>query len=210
MKLTLALIAIMVIAFVIPVLTVQDYNAFLDDYGFSADNLVAKPWTIVTSIFIHADIVHLLSNILVLFFFGAAVEKEMGILKILGIFFLGAFLGDLLSLFVYSPSTVSIGASAGIFALVGLGMLIRPFDFSFYPLVVPIPLALLGLIYAVYNIYGFILGEGNISYIAHFGGLITGLYFGFRQEGIKKGMKIILIMALIMVIIPVAWWLLAR
>ena len=119
-------------------------------------------------------------------------------------FLLGAFLGDLLSLFVYPFDSLSVGASAGIFALIGAGILVKPFDLSFYPFIMPIPLALLGLVYAVYNIYGFVAEPtGNISYIAHFGGLFVGLTYGFTREGIKKGIKLILIMLFIMIIIPI-------
>ena len=118
------------------------------------------------------------------------IESELG-KKMLLIFFLGAFLGDLLSLFAYPFTTISIGASAGVFALMGAGILIKPFDLSFYPLIVPIPLAFLGILYAIYNVYGFIFDSGsNISYIAHFGGLAVGLYYGFRIAG-KRGLKII-------------------
>jgi membrane associated rhomboid family serine protease len=135
-----------------------------------------------------------------------AVEAELGTRKTLVIFFLGAVAGDMLSLLVYPFDAISIGASAGIFALIGTGMLVRPIDLSFWPLIVPIPLAFLGILYAVYNIYGFITQpDSNISYIAHFGGLIVGLYFGFKSVGIKKGVKIVLLTLLLMVLIPLIW-----
>ena len=85
----------------------------------------------------------------------------------------------------------------------------KPLDLSFYPLVVPVPLALLGLAYAAYNAYGFITNiDPNVSYIAHFGGLFVGLVFGFRREGWKRGLKIIAITFLVMVAIPLIWLLL--
>ena len=154
----------------------------------------------------HGSLEHLLSNILVLVFFGLAVESELGWKKMLLIFFIGAFAGDILSALVYPADTLAVGASAGIFALIGAGMLVRPLDLSFYPMIVPIPLALLGLSYALYNAYGFITNiDPNISYIAHFGGLFVGLMFGFRHEGWKKGIRTIILTFLVMVLIPVLW-----
>jgi hypothetical protein len=182
---------------------------FYDYYGFSVNNALERPYVLVTSIFMHGSLEHLLSNILVLVFFGLAVESELGKLRMLGIFFLGAFAGDILSALVYPADTLAVGASAGIFALMGVGMLVRPLDLSFYPLIIPIPLAMLGLSYALYNVYGFIMNtDPGISYIAHFGGLFVGLAFGFRREGWKKGLRTIIITFLIMILIPVAWILL--
>lgn len=205
MKLTLILAALCVVGFAASVYGGENfYNA----YGFSLNNLQANPAVLVTSIFMHGSLEHLLSNVFVLLFFGLAVEAELGKRKMLLIFFLGAFAGDLLSLAVYAPDQIAIGASAGIFALVGVGMLVRPLDMSFYPLVMPIPLALLGLGYALYNVYGFVVNlDPEISYIAHFGGLFVGIAFGLRHEGWKKGLKIIAITFLVMILIPVVWML---
>ena len=201
MKLTWILALLCIIGFVASVYGGEDfYNAF----GFSLNNLQSNPFVLVTSIFMHGSLEHLLSNIFVLIFFGLAVESELGKRKMLLIFFLGAFAGDLLSLTVYAPDQIAVGASAGIFALIGVGMLVRPIDLSFYPLVMPIPLALLGLGYALYNVYGFIVNlDPEVSYIAHFGGLFVGLAFGLRREGWKKGLKIITITFLVMILIPV-------
>jgi len=203
MKLTWILALLCIIGFVANVYGGEDfYNAF----GFSLNNLQSNPFVLVTSIFMHGSLEHLLSNIFVLIFFGLAVESELGKRKMLLIFFLGAFAGDLLSLTVYAPDQIAVGASAGIFALIGVGMLVRPIDLSFYPLVMPIPLALLGLGYALYNVYGFIVNlDPEVSYIAHFGGLFVGLAFGLRREGWKKGLKIITITFLVMILIPVIW-----
>jgi len=182
-----------------------DEDFIFQNFGFSGENLFNKPWTLLTSIFMHVSIDHLLSNVFVMFFFGIAVESEIGKKKMLSIFFLGAIAGDLLSLLFYPPSAISIGASAGVFALIGVGMLVRPLDMSFYPPFFILPLGLLGILYAFYNAVGFLFGGGNISYIAHFGGLFIGLLFGMRQEGWQRGFKILLIMLLIMILIPIIW-----
>jgi membrane associated rhomboid family serine protease len=213
MKLTLLLILICVVGFFYPFFFIGDeagINKFYETYGFSGENMLERPYVLVTSIFMHGSLVHLLSNIFVLFFFGVAVEKEVGSARMLAIFLLGSFLGDLMSLLVYPFNELAIGASAGIFALIGAGILLKPVDFSMVPFIVPIPLALVGLFYAVYNFYGFIAEPaGNISYIAHFGGLFVGLAYGFKKTGIKKGTKIILIALFIIIIIKILFTMLA-
>src|SRR3989338_8830823 len=108
MKLTWILAILCILGFVAGVYFPSSY----DQYGFSFNNLAAKPYVLITSIFMHASIEHLLSNVLVLVFFGLAVESELGWKKMTIIFFLGAFAGDLLSLLVYAPGEIAVGASA--------------------------------------------------------------------------------------------------
>ncbi len=207
MRLTLLLAAAMVIVFAGTVLFVDNIDEFYNYYGFSGANLLERPYVLVTSIFLHAGIEHLLSNLLVLIFFGFAVEKEMGPLKTLVIFMLGAVAGDLLSLAVYPFGAISVGASAGIFALIGVGMLVRPLDISFYPLVLPVPLLFLGIAYAVYNVYGFFfLPASDISYIGHFGGLFVGLVVGFAHTGMKKGMRTLLVGLAALAVVAALWY----
>ncbi|MBI4170402.1 MAG: rhomboid family intramembrane serine protease [Candidatus Aenigmarchaeota archaeon] len=207
MRLTLLLSALIVIVFVLVVLFVDNIDEFYSFYGFSDQNMLERPYVFFTSIFLHAGIEHLLANLFVLVFFGLAVEKELGSARTLAIFLLGAVAGDMLSLAVYPFDALSVGASAGIFALIGVGMLVRPLDLSFYPLILPIPLLFLGIAYTVYNIYGFFfLPESNISYIGHFGGLFVGLVLGFAETGFRKGLKTLLIGIAGLVIIAALWW----
>lgn len=194
MNATLAIIVICFLAFGAQIAWVSmghnpDY--LLSELGFSGANAIEKPWTFITSIFLHFDIAHLLSNMFVLIFFGTSVENEMGKGKMLLIFFSGAILGNIFSFFYYSPDIVSIGASAGIFALVGAGMIVKPLDMSFYPFMVPMPLGIIGILYAIYNAIGLVTPAGDVAYIAHLGGLIIGLAAGFAHEGFWQGMKTI-------------------
>ncbi len=192
MKVTLVLIALCIIGYI--AMVNSDPDKFIEYYGFSGENLIERPWVVFTSIFVHADLNHLISNILVLFFFGLALERELKWYRFLAVFFFGALAGEMLSLLAYPWSTVGIGASAGIFAIIGAGILLTPFDLSLYPYLIPIPLGVLGIIYAIYNIIAMFHGEGNISYIAHIGGLLFGLWYGFRRRGMIEGMGIIVML----------------
>ena len=87
--------------------------------------------------------------------------------------------------------------------MIGADIFVKPFDLSFYPLLVPVPLAFLGILYAVFNAYGFISGPSNISYIAHFGGMLVGVFYGIRREGWKRSFLIVSLMLLILISIPI-------
>ena len=197
MKLTTGLIILMMLAFVmIAAQPTEPQEHALNEFGFSKATFLEKPWTPITSIFLHADLVHLLSNILVLLFFGMAVESEMGDKKYLAIFFLAGITGAMLAGMFYPAATVSIGASGAIFGLVGAGMLVQPASMSVFPYLMPIPLAIVGLLYIMYNAMGVIQDPtGQISYIAHFGGLIIGLAFGVHARGILSSIKILILAA---------------
>ena len=202
LKITYILILICIAVFALEVF--GNAEIIMNDFGFSTNSLLTKPWTLITSIFLHGGLAHLLSNIIILFFVGLAVEDELGKRQMLLIFFLGAFAGDLLSTIFYAPDVISIGASAGIFAVLGVGMIVRPLDISVSTTLMPLPLFLLGLMYTAYNILGFLTGtDSNISYIAHFGGLIIGLLFGIKYRGWKRFTILMILLIVILLLIPV-------
>lgn len=203
MKLTLILILMALLAFFVPFFVYENIEDYYATFGFRGNDLFTRPWTLVTSVFLHGNIEHLLSNVLVWFFFGIAVEAELGKMKTAAMFFIGAVAGNLLSMLFYSPDTVFIGASAGIFTLIGIGMMVKPLDVSFYPLIIPIPLALLGMGYVLFNILALFSGESsNISYIGHLAGLSIGFLYGIMKVGLKRGALIVFLTLLIMIAIP--------
>jgi uncharacterized protein len=201
MKFTLSLILLLVLIFA---LSLSDFENTINFYGMSGENFVERPYVMITSIFLHGSVLHLLSNIFVLLFFGMALEGEIKGSRTFVLFLAGGILGNILALLYYDPAQIGIGASGGIFAIVGAGMLLKPFDISFYPFITPVPLAFLGIAYIAYNIYGFFFDAGsNISYIAHFGGLFIGLTYAFHKQGIKKSLLILGFSLLLMYLLAV-------
>jgi membrane associated rhomboid family serine protease len=197
----------------------ENFNSALtelfDKYGFSIQNLLDKRiWVFITSVFLHADPEHLILNMIALLMFGRVIEMSLGRKKFLIIFFVSAVIANLtfmvFSLIIGSFGTVVIGASAAIFGLMGTAMLVKPFEFVFYPYLIPVPLILVALLYTLYNIASLILvavslQESNISYISHIGGLVAGMIFGFREEGNKKGFAILLFIILLLIALPFLW-----
>ncbi|MEM2122139.1 MAG: rhomboid family intramembrane serine protease [Candidatus Bathyarchaeia archaeon] len=125
-------------------------------------------WQLFTSIFVHANLLHLMGNMFFLFIFGLRAENLFGRLRYLFIYFTSGLLGGLLTLLM-GPYVVSVGASGAIFGLFGANATyIRS----------RINQSILGaLIYSLY-LFLFNLG-GGVNILAHFGGLIAGLIIGY-------------------------------
>ncbi len=145
--------------------------------AFSGENLLkGRVWTLFTALFLHADLMHLAGNMLFLFVFGNTLEKEVGAPKTLLAFFVGGTMSFLSGTFFYAPSTLLVGASAAIFTLTAVVMLIKPLKFSIFFLM---PVGLVAIIYLVYNVLAVYYGaEGNIAYISHVIGFAIGVPFG--------------------------------
>ncbi|MEM2967988.1 MAG: rhomboid family intramembrane serine protease [Candidatus Bathyarchaeia archaeon] len=155
----------------------ENPDAVMAQLAFSGENLLkGRAWTLATALFLHADLAHLLGNMLFLFVFGNTLEKELGAGKTLSAFFIGGTLSFLLGVFFYSPETFLIGASAAIFTLAAVAMLVKPLKFSFLFLM---PIGLVALIYFIYNVFAVYYGvEGNIAYVSHVIGFLIGVPFG--------------------------------
>jgi len=127
-------------------------------------------------LFLHADVVHLAGNMIFLYVFGNTLENELKAKKTLSAFFVGGTLAFLLGAFFYEPSTLLIGASAAIFTLTAVVMLVKPLKFS---IIFLMPQGLVAIIYFTYNMLAVYLGEqSNIAYISHVIGFLIGVPFG--------------------------------
>lgn len=155
------------------VATFLDYPLILL-LGLQPASLLQRPWTIVTNLFVHGGIWHLLANMLTLYFFGTYLARLLGTRILLIIYFLGGMLGNILFMLMASPFSVAIGASGAIFALGGVLTVLTPkLRVIVFPIPVPIPLwvAIIG---------GFVLMSfmPGIAWQGHLGGLVLGLIAG--------------------------------
>ena len=149
--------------------------------GLLPADVSVRPWTVITSLFLHGGIGHLLVNMITLYFFGRNLGLLVGNKKLLAVYFTGGILGNLLYLLLASPFSIVIGASGAIFALGGVLTMMRPkLKVLVFPIPVPIPLwtAVIG---------GFLIVSffPNVAWQAHLGGLAFGLglgYFFRRRE----------------------------
>lgn len=184
-----------------------------NDFGFSYEALTKMHfWVFFTSIFLHADIEHLILNMIALFFFGRVIEDALGPKKVFLIFFASGIIGNISVLVaglvgIMSINVATIGASAAVFGLLGTAMLAKPLEFVFYPYLIPIPVVLVALLYTLYNVSEFLITvargtPSDIAYIAHIGGLAMGILFGLKEEGMKRGFLVLGLIILILLLIP--------
>jgi hypothetical protein len=145
--------------------------------AFSTDNLLrGRVWTLITSLFMHADLTHLAGNMVFLYVFGNTLEKEVGAGKTMLAFFAGGILSLIAGIFYYGPGVFLVGASAAIFTLTAAVMLVKPLKFSF---IFFMPLGLVALAYIIYNVIAVYTGvEGNVGYFSHIVGFAVGLPLG--------------------------------
>lgn len=144
---------------------------------FSRENLIeGRLWTLVTAIFVHANLTHLFGNMIFLYVFGNTLERFTDSRRMLSTFFLGGVLSFLLSLPFFPPEATFIGASAAIFTLTAVVMLLKPLKFSWLLLM---PVGLVAVLYFLYNavaVYYHV--QSNVAYISHIIGFSIGLPLG--------------------------------
>lgn len=134
-----------------------------------------RPWTVVTYAFLHADLMHLLFNMIGLFFFGPRLESTLGGRAFLGLYFTSLATAALASLL--TPFASIVGASGAVFGvLVGFARY-WPRDRIYLWAIIPIEARWLIVLLAAYSIYGGITGGGNVAHFAHLGGLVGGWGF---------------------------------
>jgi rhomboid protease GluP len=125
-------------------------------------------YQLFTSMFIHASIIHLGSNLIFLLIFGLRAEEMFSLSEYLGIYFLGGLSGNLLSL-AYRPGYVSVGASGAIFAIFG-ACIIYDRKSTQRSIISALAFALLLLVINM---------GANVNVLAHVGGLLFGLIMGY-------------------------------
>lgn len=144
-------------------------------------------YRLFSSMFLHAGIDHLVSNLLILFFLGDIAERCLGHVKYFFLYLLAGLGGNLLSLW-YSyrigDHTNSLGASGAVFGMVGalLWLLIRNKG-HLETMSIPKILFLIG--YSAY--YGIL--STNVDNMAHLGGLVTGFILCvilYRKKSVKN------------------------
>ena len=136
--------------------------------------LSEQPWTIISNMFVHAGLSHILFNMISLYFLGSFLLRVVGERSFLAVFFLGGLAGNILFVRLANPSWIGVGASGGIFALAGaLAIMVprAPVFIFFIPIPVPLWAAVM-----IFFFISFLIP--TIAWQAHLGGLFLGLIAG--------------------------------
>ncbi len=135
-----------------------------------------RPWTLVTYMFLHGGLWHLLFNMLGLYFFGPQLEHRMGARHFLGLYFASGVAGALLSLI--TPHARIVGASGAVFGVLLAFALIWPRVQIFIWGILPIEARLLVPIITALSLFGGFSGRGGgIAHFAHLGGFLGGYLY---------------------------------
>ena len=92
------------------------FYALANDYEGIQNGQIYR---LITSMFLHSDIIHIACNMYALYILGPVVERYYGKTKFLIIYMLSGILGSIFSAAFMSADTISIGASGAIFGLLG-------------------------------------------------------------------------------------------
>jgi len=155
----------------------NDYS-FFEKYKFNVGSVKrGEKIRLFSSGFLHADMQHLLFNMLTLYFFADVVIAYLSTIQFVLIYLGSLLLGNLLSLYFHKNeyNYSAVGASGAVSGIIYSAILLQP-GMSLYLFFVPIPIPayLFGIGYLLYSIYGMKNRIGNIGHDAHFGGAIGG------------------------------------
>lgn len=169
--------------------------ALFEWLAFAPARVLVRPWTPITYMFVHAGFLHLLFNMLGLFFFGPPLEARWGSREFLKYYLIAGLGGAVLSFFFGMYGAV-VGASAAVFGIMLAFAMNWPNAPIYFWGIFPIPAKWLVGILAVMSLFSAINGaRDGVAHLAHLGGFVAGflyLKFGdaasFRLSGLKKAM----------------------
>lgn len=148
-----------------------------------------KQWyRLVSHAFLHADWIHLLINMLVLYSFGQGIEYIFRYynnifiapqLFFLILFFSAVIIASLGTLRKYKdePFYNSVGASGGVSAMIFAFIFFEPWQKLYLFAIIPIPGIIFAFLYLAYSNYMSRKGSDNINHDAHFIGAVFGFLF---------------------------------
>jgi membrane associated rhomboid family serine protease len=177
---------------VVPAPTMADH--FLVSWQHLAEGRV---WVLLTAVFSHNILFHLLINMIVLVSFGIPLERAMGAVKFLGFYLIAGVVGSFAhaatsSLLMDAPGRAALGASAAVAGLLLLFSLSFPRARVLLFFIIPLPAIVAALLFIGIDVWGLIVqiddGGLPIGHGAHLGGALVGIvYFVFGGRVLRGG-----------------------
>ena len=178
------LIALIVINVLI---SYQGFNdlSFFRKYEFHVGSIRAgEQIRMLSSGFLHADMTHLIFNMLTLWFFAPVVISYLGDFSFLLVYFGSLIFGSLLTMVFHKNDYDyrAVGASGAVTGVLYSAILLQPDMMLRIFFIITMPAYIFGILYLLYSIYGMKAKNDNIGHTAHFGGAIGGYLITLLKE----------------------------
>lgn len=177
---------------------VYDWDEIFQTYGMVPANVVAgRGWIgLITCIFLHGGLMHLVGNMLFLWVFGDNVEDRLGHFLFLLFYLAAGIIASLFFLLLHTSSTdPAIGASGAISGVVGAYLVFFPRArlrlLTLFPPYQPLTVAVVWyaiawfvfqLVYVLVELHGTV----GIAFSAHLGGFIAGVAFAMLHKSFAR------------------------
>lgn len=195
---SLTLIIANIVVFFLALNVTQDK---LITFALSNFSLTQTPFSLITHLFLHSGAMHLLFNMIGLFFFGQFLEQRLTNKEFYFLFFSAGIFAGIITVIVNNvlgTTFLGIGASGALMGVVGATIMLFPkTKVIILPLPIPIPLFVAGIGYFLIDSIGFLLDllsftNSNVGHLTHLLGLFIGLGVGyyFKKKAPKTKYKI--------------------
>ncbi|MBV6641787.1 MAG: rhomboid family intramembrane serine protease [Cyclobacteriaceae bacterium] len=162
--------------------------------------LLKQPWTVVTYFFTHEGFLHIIFNMLFLFWFGRIIQEFLGQNKVIALYVLGGLAGGLFYILIYNiipfyqgrvEGSLMLGASAGVYAIVVGAATFMP-NYTFFLLFLgPVKIKYIAIFYVLLS-FSQSIGSNAGGELAHLAGAGVGfLYITQLNQGNDFGNWII-------------------
>ena len=180
---TYLIIALNILVFLTRLSDPESYKQLIETYGLVPVQIMGgrNLFTLITSMFLHADIIHIGMNMFFLLITGDAVERALGSSRFLALYLAFGVIGGLFHSYLNSASAIpAIGASGAIFGVLAAFAILFPFRwllklFGFKP--IPLP-AILFVFITILTETAYV-SSGvveNVAHTAHVGGFLAGVF----------------------------------
>ncbi len=138
-------------------------------------HLFQQPWTLVTSMFLHANFTHLFFNMFALIIFGPLLEGKIGGRHFITLYFIAGLAGGI-GYIVTGGTVPALGASGAIFGILGALAFLEPNMIVFVGMI-PMPMWLAGVFWFITETLSGVYELSNIANFAHVFGLVIGYFY---------------------------------
>lgn len=163
------------------------YNSIISFFMMPASlsAFLSKPWSLLTYMFLHEGFLHILFNMLFLYWFGLLVNDFLGSRKLVNLYILGGMTGGLFYMLIYNlapyfsdrvEGAMMLGASAGVYAIVVAAATLRPNTEFHLLLLGPVKIKYIAIFYVLIS-FANSTGSNAGGELAHLGGAVLGYYY---------------------------------